>query len=229
MFLYKIFAISCFVLIFFSIANAQISYEGCRDFRGQPVASIIDYSINDIAIARIENGQAVIRYNPNVLAQMSESTRKFFYLHECAHHALQHTIQNQSLQNEREADCWAISKMRDNMGLSLNQLKAIQNDISRFGRGDWNHLPGPSRAIDIENCLEIPNEHKRIPCIHKLLCKHHIPCTHQMHPFDTQHPFDQNYYGNRFQCIHKMPCGHPVHQFDTVHQYDATHEYDYRE
>ncbi len=122
--------------------------------RGQPVASILDYSINDVAVARIEFGQAVIRYNPRVLTQMSEATRHFFYVHECAHHVLGHTIRRPSLSSEREADCWAINTMREDMGLSTYALRAIQNDFARLGRGDWTHLPGPMRAIDLEACLE---------------------------------------------------------------------------
>ncbi len=134
-------------------AYAQTTYDGCTDFRGQPVISVLDYSIRDVAIARIEGGQAVIRYNPNVLSQMTEPTRQFFYVHECAHHALQHAIRAPSLQSERAADCWAINTMKDKMGLSNYRLNAIQRDIARQGRGDWTHLPGPHRAIDIENCL----------------------------------------------------------------------------
>jgi hypothetical protein len=141
------------------VSSAQVTYDGCVDFRGQPVASILDYSVNDVAVAGIDNiGQAVIRYNPRVLAQMSGPTRQFFYTHECAHHVLGHTIRRPSLSSEREADCWAINTMRDDMGLSVSALRAIQNDIARMSRGDWTHLPGPYRAIDIENCLGISDE-----------------------------------------------------------------------
>ena len=108
--------------LYVSIGNAQITYDGCVDFCGQPVASILDYSIDDVAVARIEQGQAVIRYNPNALAQMSGPTRRFFYVHECAHHALGHTVQHPSLSNEKEADCWAINTMRDDMELSISVL-----------------------------------------------------------------------------------------------------------
>lgn len=221
--------IICILVVVSTKAYGQVTYEGCQDFRGQPVASVLDYSINDVAIARIEGGQAVIRYNPNVLAQMTDPTKRFFYVHECAHHALQHTIQAPSLQNERAADCWAIQTMRNQIGLSVNSLRAIQTDISRLGRGDWTHLPGPYRAIDFEACLnggDRPRE--RVPCAHRIPCQHRIQCTHTAHPFDTQHPFDQDYYGNRFPCMHRMPCGHTAHQFDTLHPYDTEHEFDYR-
>ena len=86
-----------YLFLLFSHSNAQVTYDGCIDFRGYPVASVLDYSINDVAIAHIERGQSVIRYNPNISAQMSEATRQFFYVHECAHHTLQHTVQSPSL------------------------------------------------------------------------------------------------------------------------------------
>lgn len=65
-------------LVVHTSAHAQVTYDGCRDFRGAPVASVLDNSINDVAIARIEGATAVIRYNTAVLAQMSEPTRRFF-------------------------------------------------------------------------------------------------------------------------------------------------------
>ena len=133
--------------------SAQVTYEGCRDFRTAPVASVLDNSINDVAIARIEGGHAVIRYNTSVLAQMSEPTRRFFYVHECAHHALGHTVNAPSLENERQADCWAITTMKEKMNLTINELRSIQQDIYVMGKGDWTHLPGPSRAIDIDQCI----------------------------------------------------------------------------
>ncbi len=146
----------CLLAVFLGASNyghAQVTYDGCHDSHGVAVASVLDYSINDVAIARLEYNFPVIRYNPRVLAQMSQPTRRFFYVHECAHHALQHTVQAPSLQNEREAVCWAIRTMQSDLGLSQQDLRAIQNDIARQGRGDWTHLPGPYRAVDIESCL----------------------------------------------------------------------------
>ena len=149
--------ISCLLFVFLLFpamsTNAQVTYEGCIDFRGQPVASKLDNSINDVAIALIENDHAVIRYNTIVLAELSVPTMRFFYMHECAHHALGHTVTSISLQNENAADCWAINTMKDTLGLSINELHAIQRDISVRGRADWTHLPGPRRAINIDSCL----------------------------------------------------------------------------
>ncbi len=151
-------------VVFIGAANhghAEVTYDGCIDSRGNSVASIKDYSINDVAIARLEYNYPVIRYNPRVLSQMSEPTSRFFYIHECAHHALQHTMHMPSLQNERAADCWAIRTMQSDLELSLQELRAIQNDIAQKGRADWTHLPGPYRAIDIESCLGSTPETER--------------------------------------------------------------------
>ena len=74
-------------------------------------------------------------------------------MHECAHHALGHTVTAISLENENAADCWAINTMKDTLGLSIDELHAIQRDISFGGRADWTHLPGPERAINIDSCL----------------------------------------------------------------------------
>ncbi len=58
-------------VVFIGAANhghAQVTYDGCIDSRGNSVASIKDYSINDVAIARLEYNYPVIRYNPRVLS-----------------------------------------------------------------------------------------------------------------------------------------------------------------
>ena len=141
--------------------HAQVTYDGYIDSRGNSVASVLDYSINDVAIARLEYNYPVIRYNPRVLSQMSEPTSRFFYIHECAHHALRHTVEMPSLENERAADCWAIRTMESDLGLSHQELRTIQNDVARQGRGDWTHFPGPYRAIDIESCLGSTPEMER--------------------------------------------------------------------
>lgn len=147
-------AFFAFCFLHFS-AVAQVTYEGCIDFRGMPVASVMDNSINDVAVAHISNGQPLIRYSTQVLAMLSAPTRRFFYVHECAHHALAHTAAAPSLQNERQADCWAARTMRSQLGFSNSDLQAVSADIARVGRADWTHLPGPYRVIDINACFNV--------------------------------------------------------------------------
>ena len=69
----------------FTPSSAQITYDGCVDFRRSAVASMANPGLPDVAMATYTpDGTAVIIYNPQVLAWMSSATRRFFYAHECA-------------------------------------------------------------------------------------------------------------------------------------------------
>mgnify|MGYP001243454832 FL=1 len=126
----------------------------CFNFQGQQVGEFYNYNINDVAIATNNNmGMPIILYNPNVLQSMPGPTRTFFRYHECAHHALGHTVSGPSMQNEQNADCWAIRTMYQHGLLNPHVLSTIQNSIAQFGKADWTHLPGPRRAINLKACL----------------------------------------------------------------------------
>ena len=139
-----------------SAAASQVSYEGCYVGRGYPVASVEDSGLRDVAMARVEPGVGpVIYYNPRVLAMLSPQTRIFFYFHECAHHVLGHTIgSSHPLQVEQQADCWAIRSLVATGRMSRYDVDVVQGELSRSGEGDWTHLPGPARAINLVRCLE---------------------------------------------------------------------------
>jgi hypothetical protein len=130
-----------------------VTFDGCRDINGYAVASVSNPSIQDIAIAAIFRGNPVIYYNPYVLANTRAQTRLFFYAHECGHHALGHTLKGLQLGQEQEADCWGINTLVEQRLVSDNDISLIQADIARFARGDWTHLPGPQRAINLRGCL----------------------------------------------------------------------------
>jgi hypothetical protein len=135
------------------VAAAQVTFEGCVDFRGFPVASVLNTAVPDVAMASwAPNGTPVIQYNPNVLVRLSPQTRVFFYGHECAHHALAHAIRNIPFAQEQEADCWAIRTLVGRGALSGRDVMAVQNDLS-FSPGDWTHVPGPQRAFNLRACL----------------------------------------------------------------------------
>jgi hypothetical protein len=151
------FAAQLTLLLLFAVAKptlAQASFDGCVDFRGMPVVSIMNTSIQDVAMATYApNGAPVIVYNPNVVVWLSAPTRLFFYAHECAHHVLAHEVRGNSLTQEQEADCWAIAYLIKIGMLGQNDVAEIQQDIARFGKADWIHLPGPVRAINLRFCL----------------------------------------------------------------------------
>jgi len=146
-----------FVLLFLLLpqqAHAQVTFDGCVDFRGIPVASIRDSSIQDVAIANIApNGAPIILYNPHILGMLSAPTRLFFYAHECAHHALAHAVKNIPMTREQEADCWGIRTLVSRNMVSGSDLALIQQDLDAFAPGDWTHLPGRQRAINLQLCL----------------------------------------------------------------------------
>lgn len=135
-------------------AVAQVTLDGCVDYRGIPVASVMNPSVKDVAMATYgPNGAPLIVYNPYVLSWLSPPTRLFFYAHECAHHVLGHGVRGHPLKREQEADCWGIQQLAARNVLSDSDIAAIQQDIVRFGRGDWTHLPGRDRAINLRACL----------------------------------------------------------------------------
>lgn len=152
--LLRIFAL-LFGLAFQSYAHAQITYDGCIDIRGLPVASISDPSINDVAMASLApDGAPIIRYNPRVLSWMHPQTRLFFYAHECGHHARGHNFGTvHPMAMEQDADCFAIKTLVDHGMLDDSDITVIQNDIANAGRADWTHLPGPQRAMNLRLCL----------------------------------------------------------------------------
>jgi hypothetical protein len=138
-------------------ASAQVTFDGCVDFRGVPVASVLNAQVNDVAVANwAPNGAPVIHYNPYVLARLSPQTRVFFYAHECAHHALAHAIRNIPFEREQEADCWAVRALVARGVLNPDgDVAAVQRDLS-FSPGDWTHVPGPRRAFNLRACLASP-------------------------------------------------------------------------
>ena len=142
------------VLILPVEALSQITFGGCTDVGGVPVASIRDDTLNDVAKASFYNGRPVIQYNPRVLAWVSPQTRLFFYGHECGHHKLGHLLQGLRLGQEQEADCFGIVVLVRNGMLSETDIRYIQRDLAQAGAGDWTHLPGPQRAINLRACLQ---------------------------------------------------------------------------
>jgi len=142
-----------FLSICVDIQAQQITYDGCHDINGVPVASVRNSAIQDIATASLLNGNPVIYYNPSVLASVRPATRLFFYAHECGHHAIGHVLSGLRLGQEQEADCWGIIQLKKLNLVTDGDIATIQRDIAAFGRGDWTHLPGPQRAINLRACL----------------------------------------------------------------------------
>jgi hypothetical protein len=139
-------------------ASAQAVYEGCVDSRGVSVASVPTGQIGDVAMAAVDpwTGTPVIFYNPLALSWLAPATRRFLYAHECAHHALGHTITGYTapVYQEQEADCWAARRLADGGSFTDADRGPIAQDLARLAPGDWAHLPGTRRAANLEACLQ---------------------------------------------------------------------------
>jgi hypothetical protein len=155
---YKVLMMVIIVLVVSKTANAQATYDGCVAPGGVPVASVRNDAINDVAmasyVATYTGPAPVIFYNTGVLSWLAPQTRLFFYAHECAHHVLGHVLSGLRLGQEQEADCWGIRTLVSAGLLSDADIDIVQKDIVAFGRGDWTHLPGPQRAINLRRCLQ---------------------------------------------------------------------------
>ena len=141
------------VLFIPQYTNGQ-SYEGCLDLFGNPVVSYPNMYINDVAKAGYYYGTPTIFYNPSVLPWFQYQTRVWMYWHECAHFQLGHTIGVAfPLTMEQGADCWSIRYLVFNNYFAEADVAIVAADLGRLGPGDWTHLPGGQRGINLYKCL----------------------------------------------------------------------------
>ncbi len=112
-------------------AQVQGTYDGCM-LMGRQVASIPDPSIDDIARAGMSRAYGpVILYNPAIVNRARPATRTFFYFHECAHHALGHTLGFAHPQaSEQQADCWAVRELMGRRLFSTVELRVVQDEVA---------------------------------------------------------------------------------------------------
>lgn len=218
---------------------APATYDGCIDHLGRPVLSIRDDTVSTIAVAKVENGAPVIRYNGTVLSYFAPESRLFWYAHECAHHALGHAMRNNPLSREKEADCWAVRELVDAGLINRSDLRIIMDDISMLPGDGWVYLPGPQRALllgacgsaaddDDDTCVET-----RVECQHAAHRADVVPCSHPAHRADVvpcQHICFSPYYGA--VACHQgdtVPCTHALHEADTVPCTHVAHPGGHRE
>lgn len=126
----------------------------CRDARGLPV-TVIPAQIPDIGQAALGPlGQPIIYFNVLWARELPDDVVTFFLYHECGHHALGHTLgAGYPLTNEQAADCWAARTLVNSGVFDDDDITEVQRAIAQLGRGDWTHLPGPMRAMNLRACL----------------------------------------------------------------------------
>jgi hypothetical protein len=136
-------------------AFAQATFDGCKDAKGNPVASTVDESLTDLAKASMTpDGKPVIRYNPKILPQLSPPTRLFFFAHECAHFSRGDAVDaSRTLERERNADCAGLRMLVHEQRVTDDGIVAIRRDLKNSTKEDWTHLPGPRRDIELLACL----------------------------------------------------------------------------
>lgn len=137
------------------IAHAE-TINDYYDQKGQMVKVIYNNNSPNLAVAIEKPGAASITIiNPNLMKKFSAPTQTFIYFHEAGHHSLGHLVNNSSttMMHEQESDCFSIR-----VALTLNLIKhsdlgVIQKEIAGIGNGDWQHLSGATRSLNIQKCL----------------------------------------------------------------------------
>lgn len=145
-----------------SAVHGQVTFEGCRDNLGTPVASVVNTGIADVAFATVavlnpaQGPQPVIFYQP-LITELPTPLRRLIYFHECAHHVLGQVIGSLNgrpigMAQEQAADCWAIVRLVQSGEFRAPQVQMAQAAFYN-NPGNPTHLPGPIRAANFTACL----------------------------------------------------------------------------
>lgn len=158
--------IRCLILILLTLAAGNFSSSPeaaeagdfhCNDAEGKPVrvVEMKDTKFLSTAARDSSDQSRVVLQNNTILSWIKNETRLFFLAHECAHHALGHSIApTYDMALEIEADCWASRKLVEDGLLDEEQVRLIQRDLYTFDVAEWRIAPGPFRQIDIAACVE---------------------------------------------------------------------------
>lgn len=123
-------------------------FDGCVDARARPVQTTIDHGLPQLALAAMEKGRSVVRYNPALMPDLPARARLFFFAHECARLALGQPLgAERSVQQVRQADCWALATLQR----SGEADATLAADLA-VPETDWAVLPGPARTVDLAAC-----------------------------------------------------------------------------
>lgn len=136
-----------------SRAEGQGPFDTCRDRTDRPIAVVVDNSIAYAGVATFRNERPVILWNARINQYLSRTEQLFIYLHECAHHTLDHLYHGDvGTREELQADCWAIQLMVDGGMIRKRQLAELERSRKAV-RGDDTHLGGDAHVRSLEECL----------------------------------------------------------------------------
>ncbi|HEY7635752.1 MAG TPA: hypothetical protein VH763_09415 [Gemmatimonadales bacterium] len=142
-----------FALLLPGAAEGQVRFQACKDRTDHPIAVLVDNSIAYAGVATFRNEHPVILWNARTNRRLPYTEQLFIYLHECAHHVLDHLYHGEvGAREELEADCWAIQLMVDGGLMRARQLAELERTRSAV-RGDETHLGGEAHVRSLEQCL----------------------------------------------------------------------------
>ncbi|MGB7212146.1 MAG: hypothetical protein WBC97_05905 [Gemmatimonadales bacterium] len=135
-------------------ASAQVPFDGCYDRGDHPVAAVVRNDLGGYAgMATVVQGKPVIYWSDHAAGVGDKAFQVFLYLHECAHIRLRHVYDGkQSLEVEKEANCWAMQLMLDG-GMLNGYTEGVLWDDIKNEQGDATHLTGEAAVASLQACL----------------------------------------------------------------------------
>jgi len=126
----------------------------CLDRAGQPISVIVDNTIPFAAEATSRDGHRVILWNSHDVGRAPRTMALFIFLHECAHHNLNHLVKGESRSIEDQADCWAYQLIVDGDMMNGSELNELDLALKR-STGDVNHLAGEALLRSVQSCVRL--------------------------------------------------------------------------
>ncbi len=143
------------ILILLLVTTSALAMADCYDPFGKEVPTISASFLNQAAMAsKRPDGKVAIVINEDNLSSFIKPLQKVIIYHECGHIALGHLLKGKiGLEEEQDADCYGIRAALTLGEVTLSDLDKIQKGFEKLGPGDWQHLGGKQRAVNIKKCL----------------------------------------------------------------------------
>lgn len=129
-------------------ATWALELTTCIDAAERTVEGLSDPTLPVLVRAGRQGDKPVMRYNSEVLPQLSTMARAFFFAHSCAR--LQTGNGPDAV---RRADCAAVRMLREEgtLGEGMEALASLQAELAIPDEA-WAQLPGPQRHFDFSVC-----------------------------------------------------------------------------